>query len=86
MLSHLCIKTYFIGSYVDISLSFYLQVLLSPRQPSGRVLASSAGGPAFSPQSKNAPYQRSYKIMVPVVPLYNTQHEKRGKYGLFLTN
>ena len=32
-----------------------------PRQPSGRVLASSAGGPWFNPQSRTASYQRRYK-------------------------
>ena len=32
-----------------------------PRQPSDRVLASSAGGPGFNPQSRTASYQRRYK-------------------------
>ena len=32
-----------------------------PRQPSGTVLASSAGGPGFNPQSRTASYQRRYK-------------------------
>ena len=32
-----------------------------PRYPSGRVLASSAGGPRFNPQSRTASYQRRYK-------------------------
>ena len=34
---------------------------LPPRQPSGRVLASSAGGPGFNPQSRTASYLRRYK-------------------------
>ena len=33
-----------------------------PLQPSGRVLASSTGGPGFNPQSRTASYQRCYKI------------------------
>ena len=33
----------------------------APRQPSGRVLASSAGGPGFNPKSRTASYQRCYK-------------------------
>jgi len=32
-----------------------------PRQSSGRVLASSAGGPMFNPQPRNMSYQRHYK-------------------------
>ena len=32
-----------------------------PRQPRGRVLASSAGGTGFNPQSRTASYQRHYK-------------------------
>ena len=32
-----------------------------PRWPSGRVLASSAGGHGFNPQSRTASYQRRYK-------------------------
>ena len=32
-----------------------------PRQPSGIVLASSAGGPGFNLQSRTASYQRRYK-------------------------
>ena len=32
-----------------------------PRWPSGIVLASSAGGPGFNPQSRTASYQRRYK-------------------------
>ena len=32
-----------------------------PRYPSGRVLASSAGGPGFNLQSRTASYQRRYK-------------------------
>ena len=32
-----------------------------PRQPSGKVLASSAGGPEFNPKSRTASYQRRYK-------------------------
>ena len=36
--------------------------LLPPsRYPSGRVLASRAGGPGFNPQSRTASYQRRYK-------------------------
>ena len=34
---------------------------LPPRKPSGRVLALSAGGPGFNPQSRTASYQRRYK-------------------------
>ena len=47
-----------------------------PRKPSGRVLASSAGGPGFNPQSRTASYQIRYKngTTVPVVPLFSTQH------------
>ena len=32
-----------------------------PRQPSGTVLASIAGGPGFNPQSRTASYQRRFK-------------------------
>ena len=32
-----------------------------PRQPSGRVLASSAGGPGFNPQSRTVSYQIRYE-------------------------
>ena len=48
---------------------FCISVLLAtppPRQPSGKVLASSAGGSGFNPQSRTASYQIRYK-MVPVV-------------------
>ena len=47
-------------------------------------LASSAGGPGFNPQSRTASYKDVIK-MVPVVPLFSTQHWK-GKYWLFLKN
>ena len=50
-----------------------------------RVLASSAGGPRFNPQSRKASYQRCYKNGTWVVPLFCTQHWK-GKYWLFLKN
>ena len=36
-------------------------LLPPPRYPSGRVLASRAGGPGFNPQSRTASYQRRYK-------------------------
>ena len=36
-------------------------VLPPPRQPNGRVLASSAGGTAFAPQLRTASYQIRYK-------------------------
>ena len=32
-----------------------------PRQPSGRELTQSTGGPGFNPQSRTASYQRRYK-------------------------
>ena len=38
-----------------------LFILIPPREPSGIVLASSAGGPGFNPQSRTASYQRRYK-------------------------
>ena len=38
-------------------------------------LASSAGGPGFNSQSRTASYQRRHK-MVPVVPLFSTEHSK----------
>ena len=34
---------------------------LAPRQPRGRVLSSSAGGPGFNPPTRTASYQRRYK-------------------------
>ena len=40
---------------------FFLMFKPPPRQPSGRVLALSAGGPRFNPQSRTASYQRRYK-------------------------
>ena len=56
----------------------------SNREPSGRVLASSAGGPGFNPQSKTVSFERRYKIG-PVVSLVSTEHLK-GKYWRFLMN
>ena len=50
-----------------LKILFTIQQLLSqlnpppPRQPSGIVLASSAGGPGFNPQSRTASYHRRYK-------------------------
>ena len=41
--------------------SYIYKSLPPPRQPSGRVLASSAGGPGFNPQSRTASFQRRYK-------------------------
>ena len=50
------------------------------------MLASSAVGPGFNPQSWTASSIAKDVIkMVPVVPLFSTQHEK-GKYWLFLKN
>ena len=46
------------------------------------VLASNAGGPGFNPQPRTASYQRRYEKMVPVVPLFSTQHFK-GNTGSF---
>ena len=39
----------------------YYIILPPPRQPSGRVLASSATGSGFNPLSRTASYQRRYK-------------------------
>ena len=38
-----------------------LGIVPPPRYPSGIVLASSAGGHGFNPQSRTASYQRRYK-------------------------
>ena len=55
-----------------------------PRQPSGRVLASGAGGPGFNPQSRTASYQRRYKNgNSSSLVWYSTL---KGKYWLFLKN
>ena len=43
--------------------------------PSGIVLSSSAEGPGFNPQSRTASYQDVIK-MVPVAPLFSTEHSK----------
>ena len=48
-------------------------------------LASSAGGPGFNPQSRTASNQRRY-TMVPVVPLFSTEHSKGKLCWLFLKN
>ena len=40
---------------------------------SGRVLASSAGGPGFNPQSRTASYQRRFKKWYQVVSLFSTE-------------
>ena len=37
-----------------------------PRYPNGRVLASSAGGPGFNPQSRTASYQIRYNMVLGV--------------------
>ena len=37
------------------------EITISVWYTSGRVLASSAGGPGFNPQSRTASYQRRYK-------------------------
>ena len=62
------------------NLQFHVKVTASSR-PSSRVLASSAGGPWFNPQSRTVSYQRRYKT-VPVVPL--AMNIQKGKYWLFL--
>ena len=44
------------------SINIVFTILLPPPlQPSGRVLASNAGGPGFNPQSRTASYRRRYK-------------------------
>ena len=67
--------------YEGIYFEIILFISPPPRQPSGIVLASSAGRPGFNPQSRTASYQRRYK-MVPVVPLFSTEHSK-GKILAF---
>ena len=57
------------------SLDIYFHSLPPPGLPSGIMLASSAGGPQFNPQSRTASYQDVIK-MVPVVPLFSTEHSK----------
>ena len=46
----------------NVSIWFKLfRIAPPPRWPSGTVLASSAGGPGFNPQSRTAPYQRRFE-------------------------
>ena len=51
------------------------------RWPSGIVLASSAGGPGFNPQTRTVSYQKCLE-MVPVVPLFGTKHLKGNTLSL----
>ena len=55
-----------------------------PRQPSGRVLASSVGGPGFNPQSRTASYQRqnNYGTSSSLVQLHSTlKRENTGSFS-----
>ena len=49
------------AQYVVNKLVFILLWVPPPCEPSGRVLASSAGGPGFNPQSRTVSYQRRCK-------------------------
>ena len=54
-----------------------------PRQPSDRVLASSAGGPGFNSQSRTASYQRRYNngASSALVQLSTLKRENTGSFS-----
>jgi len=52
-----------------------ITLILPPGKPSDGVLASSAGGPGFNPQSRTRLTKDVIK-MVPVPPLFSTEHSK----------
>ena len=56
--------------------------LSPPRYPSGRVLASSAGGPGFNPHSQGPRHTKDVTKMVPVVPLFSTEHKNTGSFSI----
>ena len=56
------------GNYISGNVHLCVKILHNlqnitklPRKHSGRVLASSVGGPGLNPQSRTAPYQRRFK-------------------------
>ena len=58
----LIVSLNFVSLCISYTSSVVSKLLIPPpQQPSGRVLALSAGGPGFNPQSRTESYQRRYK-------------------------
>ena len=63
------------ASHVRIVLVIIFYLTPAPRLPSDIVLASSAGGPGSIP-SQGPRHTKDVIKIVPVVPLFSTQHSK----------
>ena len=63
----------YLKTVISTKMSILSWTLPPPQQPSGRMLASSVGGPGFNPQSRLL-HTKDVLKMVPVVPLFGTHH------------